>query len=134
MSRALVLQHADLESSKDPQNFSRAAQEERERVLLRSLPSRSPEGSREGNKPAGRKLGFEVPDMYGSFMAGREGGEGGGRRNCGMAENMRRKEISWRTPQRLRGTVDAGDSDSNGTRRNRSYLKKNPNRMYQYRM
>ena len=83
MPRALVLQHADLESQTDPQNFSRAAQEEGKSLALQSSES-EPGGSGEGgNKPAGRKLGFEVPDMYGSFMAG---GEREGREGVGSAE------------------------------------------------
>ena len=76
MPRALVLQHADLESQTDPQNFSRAAQEEGKSLALQSSAESEPGGERRGNKPAGRKLGFEVPDMYGSFMAGGEGEEG----------------------------------------------------------
>ena len=85
LSRALVLQHADLESQKDPQNFARAAQEEGKSLALQSSES-EPAGEQRGNKPAGRKLGFEVPDMYGSFMAG------GGRGRASELRNGRKYE------------------------------------------
>ena len=51
------------------------------------MSSQSPEGAE--REEISQKLGFEVPDMYGSFMAGWERERG---RNCEMAENRRRRK------------------------------------------
>ena len=75
MSRALVLEPADLESQKDPQNFPRAAQEEGKSLALQSSES-EPGGSGEGISQPAESWALKCQICMGALWLGE--GEGVG--------------------------------------------------------
>ena len=76
------MQHADLESSKDPQNFSRAAQEEEKSLALQSAQS-EPGGAERGISQPAESWALKCQICMGALWLGEREGKGEG---VGIAE------------------------------------------------